>query len=232
MHSIASLRVIRNVRVNMRRILLYLISVLLAGCTAHLWIAPDTYTETITGFYIAQEKNLLIVSGKKYGYTFEIEPNLERLLLDHKSKDMIILYVDFSVDEKNRVTGDIEFLVRSDEFTEEEDAYFSSLGLSGGGTRYKFETTLSGERYKIEGTLPFVEMKQERIVYVKRPAKPIDTVNKIVATPLTVTVDAVVVPVVAVGFGAVATVAASEELIYTTGDVLFEKNSNGGNNTP
>lgn len=207
------------------RILILSVSLLLTGCTAHLWLSPPTYTETITGYYIVEDKDLLLVSGKKYGYTFEIEPNLERLLLDHKSKDMIILYVDFSVDEKNEVTGDIEFLVQSDGFTEEDDAYFSNLGLSGGGKHYKLETTLSGKRYKIEGNLPFVKMNNQRIVYVKHPAKPLDTVKKIVATPLTVSFDAAVVPIVAVGFGTVAVVGAGEELIYTMEDAAFKNDS-------
>ncbi len=166
------------------RVVAYVIIFLsLSACTVGVWRSGAVYEENIKGFYLAEKKDVMFVSGKEYGYTFEINQNFKKILLDHKEKEIRLHRVDFTLDEKNKISGELDLFLKGRLITDNQRKYFEGLGLTPvGSNQYKLTTNLKGERYTVKGELPYILLENELFVRVKKPRGAVDTVKSIVAT--------------------------------------------------
>lgn len=170
----------------MKKIVFFSVLVTLFGCTPSMWQASPTYQETVTGIFVAKDDNTLFVSGREYAYRFDIDSEFKELLVTHDESNLFVHKMDFSVDEQNKISGEVDLVIL-------ESSVSSSV-------KQVYSVELSGERYQIQGNFAYIELDRPLILKIERPNKSFDTVKKIVATPATVAYDAVTVPIVAVVF--------------------------------
>ncbi|PCH63327.1 MAG: hypothetical protein COC04_04535 [Gammaproteobacteria bacterium] len=170
----------------MLRIFFYTILLVMCGCTTSMWKAAPTYEEVVVGIFVAKNDNVLFVSGKKYAYRFDVDSEFKDLLLTHEETDLFINKMDFSVDQKNRIEGELVIVIQGKN--------------SNNPVRRRFSADLIGERYKMEGKFPYVKLDQPLVLEIKRPSRSMDTIKKIAVTPATVAYDAVVLPIMAITF--------------------------------
>jgi hypothetical protein len=164
----------------------FILSLLLSGCTSQLWQAPN-YEEKITGFFGVKNEDLLIVTGQKFSYVFEANQNLKDTLILSRSIEFNPRYNGFKLDEHNNVVGTLSLI----SFKATQKKKLSSLGFiedKYGNMEIKLQ--LKGKRYLVEGSFPFVELEDDHYLLVETPESGIATAGKIVATPATVAIDA------------------------------------------
>ncbi len=170
---------------------------LLSGCTSQLW-QPPSYEEKITGFYAADEKGLLLVTGEKYSYVFEASDLLKNSLEISRTIEFYPRYVNFKLDEKNNITGKLELVIHN----ESDKSTLRKLGFPQdeyGNIELLFN--LNGKRYEVEGSYPFQTLEDDHYVLVETPESGVSKAGKIVVTPGAVAIDAVTIVPVGVFFG-------------------------------
>jgi hypothetical protein len=174
--------------------LFIIMSIFLSGCTSQLWETPS-YSEKVTGFYGVEGKELLIVSGQKYSYLFEADQNFKDVLSASRTTEYIPKYRKFRLDKDNNVSGELSLMV----FKPSNKDALSQMGFE--ETEYgnmEISFTLTGKRYIVEGSFPFEKLEDEHFILVETPESGIGKTGKIVATPVTVAIDAVaIIPVAA-----------------------------------
>lgn len=164
----------------------FIISVLtfLTACTTALW-SDEYYSEELTGFYIDEKNQKLIVSASQYSYVFNLDDDLKELLIHSRKVEMSPWFNNFVVDSKNQINGEFRLNINYNALDDEQRKVVSQHGL----TQLKSTFQLRGKRYLLEGSLPEHKLETKIPLDIARPSTPMETISKIVATPLAVTYD-------------------------------------------
>jgi hypothetical protein len=176
----------------MHRIII-LIVFLLGGCTTALW-APSFKEENVNGFYLNQNNSDLVITTASGAYIFPSVSELGGALKLTRESAFYPVFEEFAISKENIVSGSVSLvfigLNPSSEFTEK----LIKLGFKIDPVINRLQLTekIQGKSYIIEGALPFEKLEKDYVVMVAQPVGPIETVGKIVATPATITYDAVV----------------------------------------
>lgn len=171
----------------MKRILLIISTLFLISCTSALWQKPH-YEERILGFYFATQESLLIVEGQNYSYVFDSNPQLQQVLLASRNMEFSPQYRHFRLDKTNNMNGQL----RLTSYKESDKQTLTQLGFT--PNKYgQLEKTfdLQGKRYVVEGNFPFQRLQDEHFLSIETPESATAKAGKIIATPATVTIDAV-----------------------------------------
>ena len=104
-------------------------------------------------------------------------------------------FINFKLDPQNNVTGDFELILIDKEVSEEYENQLLSIGFIPNkyNARLEYSAALEGKRYEVEGELPFHKLEGNFIVPIEVPDTMVDVTGKIIATPVTISYDAVVV---------------------------------------
>lgn len=175
--------------------IIFLALFFLNGCaTPSLW-RTDSEVMYITGFYVNKESNQLFVAADNTGFLFPIDAEFGEALLLTRKVEFLPYFEDFKIDARNRVQGSVRLALKEPNPTDELRAKVQSLGF--GATKPNGSLSLTrvikGERYIIEGDLPLEKLDKWYSVRVERPDGFVEVTKKVVATPLAVTFDTVVV---------------------------------------
>ncbi|WP_418114441.1 hypothetical protein RJD40_19465 [Vibrio scophthalmi] len=176
----------------MRQIIIFVLSLLaITGCTSALW-EPPTFTESVKGYYVVPDKDLLIIDGEKYSYIFNISKSFKDILSASHEFDFKPKYEYFKITDNNAVTGMLEL---TSEITGDSPKakQLLELGFTKSSNGVLYKTRLSGKLYKIEGELQVTAFDKEQLIMVEKPEGGVSKVAKIIVTPVAVTADAVAV---------------------------------------
>ena len=168
---------------------------LLTGCTTTLW-SPNYQEVWINGFYVNVETNELFVTTRDDAFLFPIDEKFSKALMLTREAAFYPRFQDFKITKDNEVTGRVSLVFiepdASDSFIKElrflgfiSDPSISDMYLS-------MSERIKGERYTVEGEVPLEKLEDEYRVTVERPDTFSETAGKIIATPATITIDAVV----------------------------------------
>lgn len=174
---------------------------ILGGCTMMLWDSEDK-EEIISGFYINTEDNRLFVAGQNNGYLFQIDRELSDALVLSRTVLFRPEFEDFKIDRKHRVSGTLKLILMDSEINESVSSNLTRIGFKNDQDiqRKVLTKKLSGSHYEIEGDLPLAKLKQKYVVRIAQPDSYSDVAGKIIATPATIAIDAVVIaPTVFIG---------------------------------
>ena len=167
----------------------------LGGCTMILWEPSHKQQEFISGFYVNTERNELLVAGRGNGYIFQIDSHLADALLLSRTIPFRPKFEDFKIDREHRVSGTLKLILMDSEINESLASNLTKIGFEYERISQKQTLTkqLSGKHYEIEGDLPLVKLEKEYAVTIVQPDSYSKVASKIIATPATITFDAVVV---------------------------------------
>ncbi|WMS88828.1 hypothetical protein [Pleionea litopenaei] len=175
--------------------IIFLALFFLNGCaTSALW-QKNSDVLYITGFYFNKESNQLFVAADNTGFIFPIDAEFGEALLLTREVEFLPYFLDFKIDVRNRVQGSVRLTLKERNPTDELRAKVQSLGFATKKPNGSLSLTrmIKGERYIIEGDLPLEKLDKWYNVRVERPDSFVEVTKKVVATPLAITVDTVVV---------------------------------------
>jgi len=183
----------------------FTIFIILAGCTTAL-LGPRYTEHKINGFYINNSTNDLIVTTANKAFIFPIDPELSSAL----TGDFMLepYFNGFTINENNRVSGVLELYERVPDLSEKQKERLIELGFI---QEYKYASygltkKLDGKIFNIEGQLPLETIEIEYSVMIAQPATTIENIGKLIASPVSIAYDSVVVvPAVIVGATIMAT---------------------------
>ncbi|MCC5855863.1 MAG: hypothetical protein JJU10_09325 [Idiomarina sp.] len=168
-------------------------TLLLVSCTTALW-SPNYYSEKIDGFYLTPETLDLIVTSQNTAYIFPVTDQFANALLLSREINFHPSFPDFALDNENQISGTVRLVYRDEQSSPELLDQLHALGFRQAGLNsYVLNTHISGKKYQIQGEIPLEKLEQPVIVSIAQPLTRSDTVRKLVATPVTITYDAVVV---------------------------------------
>ncbi|KZN48842.1 hypothetical protein [Pseudoalteromonas luteoviolacea] len=167
--------------------------VFLSGCTASLW-ATNYKKESLNGFYVKSDTKELFVTTTKTAYLLGIDAQFGEALELSREVEFIPTFEDFRLDEKNNVVGSVTLTMKEKSPPQELVVKLISLGFEQqlSSNQLKLKRELTGKRYIIEGELPLEKLEKEYIIMVAQPRTFSETAGKVIATPATITIDAVV----------------------------------------
>jgi len=168
---------------------------LLSSCATHsLWNSSNRYSERVKGFLITKTGDKMVVIGDKYHYVFPVNSELKNILISKKRKLIRPRFTGFKVDENNKITG--KFHLHFHARFEDDSEWLEELGFSirrvttNGNTSYIYKGVLDGKRYKADKKVRIKEsFRRSYRLSITEPEGGADTVKKILATPVTLTVD-------------------------------------------
>ncbi len=179
--------------------ILFTVFIILGGCTTALW-GPRHIEHKINGFFINNSTNDLIVTTANNAFIFPINSELSTAL----TGDFMLepYFNGFAIDENYRVSGILELYERIPDLSEEQKEQLIELGFI---QKYKHAShgltkKLDGKMFKIEGQLPYETIEIGYSVMIAQPATTIENIGKLIASPVSIAYDSVVVvPAVIVG---------------------------------
>jgi hypothetical protein len=163
---------------------------MLSGCTAALW-NPDYRTEYVSGFYVNIESRELLVSTRDTGYIFPADDDLIESMLLSRRVQFEPEFRAFQIDRNNSVSG-ILILHHSGRVEDPLESELENIGFYRNSRGMQLHKKLVGKRYTIVGDLPLVKLEKEYPVQVTYLDSYTEVAGKIVATPATITYDAIV----------------------------------------
>ena len=176
--------------------LFVVIFLLLTSCTAALWSVPEYKDEYLNGFYVNSEMHSLFVTTEQRGYLFPISKDLEEILLLSRTISFRPEFSDFKVNRNHDVTGRLTLILTEEKLSREKLSLLRQLGVRQDNSRGKsiyFSILLQGSQYVIDGDLPLVKLENQYKISIEQPESFANTARKIIATPVAITIDAVVV---------------------------------------
>ncbi|KZX80570.1 hypothetical protein A3715_37470, partial [Oleiphilus sp. HI0009] len=102
-------------------------------------------------------------------------------------------FEDFKVNDKNQVTGRVSLTLIEPTPPEQLESKIKALGFKNDELikKYRLSREISGKLFTIEGELPLEKLENEYPIAIAQPTTFVETAGKIVATPATITIDAV-----------------------------------------
>lgn len=191
----------------MRRLILLVI--LLQGCTSTLWSpTPTRELVLVDGFYINKSTGDLFVSARNKAYIFQIKRELSDALSLTKEAIFYPVFKDFTLDENDQIKGSFDLILIEDDTTEEFQLKLKSIGFvhDSNINRLQQSNQLIGKQYLVEGDLPLEKLGKEYRVLITHMQEEVPVIGKIIASPATITIDAIVTaPTVFLGATVMAT---------------------------
>ncbi|MCF2859496.1 hypothetical protein L1286_18580 [Pseudoalteromonas sp. SMS1] len=165
----------------------------ISGCTASLWEAKYQ-KENLNGFYVKSDTQELFVTTTETAYLMGIDPQFGEALKLSRQVEFIPSFDEFKLDSQNRVQGRVTLTLRDQTLPLSLVSRLESLGFVKDDEQQQLTLTrkVSGKRYLIEGTLPLEKLDKEYPIMVAQPQTFTQTAGKIIATPVTITIDTVV----------------------------------------
>lgn len=173
----------------------------LTGCTLSLW-SPKLEPQQIDGFYVKSDTNQLFVTASDTAYLFDIPQSFGKALTLSRRVHFSPRFSDFAVDQSNQVSGEVSLTLKEQAPSKARIKQLKGLGFNQDPVlkKWRLTTKLQGKRYTVTGTLPLEKLAEPLTVMVAQPRAFAETAGKIVATPVTITFDAMVtVPAVFIG---------------------------------
>ena len=168
---------------------------LLSSCATHsLWNSSNRYSERVKGFLITESGDKMVVIGDKYHYVFPVNTELKNIMKSKNRKLIKPRFTNFKVDKNNKITG--KFHLHFYATFEDDSEWLEELGFSirrvtnQGNTSYVYRGTLNGKRYNANKKINTREsFRRSYRLSIAEPEGGADTIKKILATPVTLTVD-------------------------------------------
>ncbi|KZN39747.1 hypothetical protein [Pseudoalteromonas luteoviolacea] len=172
---------------------LIMLVLLISGCTASLW-EPEYQRESLNGFYVKSDTRELFVTTTETAYLLAIDEAFGEALKLSRQVEFIPHFDDFKLDSKNRVKGSVTLTVAEKELSPKLVSHLESLGFTKNNPEEKLQLKrqVTGKRYLIEGELPLEKLQNEYPILIAQPRTFTQTAGRIIATPATITIDAVV----------------------------------------
>ncbi|AOR70701.1 hypothetical protein BBJ41_24560 [Burkholderia stabilis] len=200
-----------NVSITRRRLLaasLAATSVALSGCFTPKLYKDDAYSEKVSGFMITQDGKKLVVLGTRYHYIFDLPAQLRPVLLSGYRKSLHTTFAGFHA-SGGSITGHYRIVLKNASDNDRQAASADGFTVEPAGL--VLEGDIDGKRYSTEGfaekdkgtTQPF---NQPYSVYIRESPSVVGMGLRILATPITVAADGVLVlgGIVLVPFAAIA----------------------------
>jgi len=169
--------------------------ILLSSCATHsLWNSSNRYSERVKGFLITKSGDKMVVIGDKYHYVFPVNLELKNIMISKKRKLIKPRFTNFKVDENNKISGNfhLHFYAKF----EDDSEWLEDLGFSirrvtkHGNTSYVYRGKLDGKRYKADKKVNIKEsFRRSYRLSIAEPEGGAETIKKVLATPVTLTVD-------------------------------------------
>ncbi len=155
---------------------------------------PDYKQERVNGFYVNRDTGQLFVTTADTAYIFAIDKEFGEALMLSREVDFYPKFDDFRLDKENRITGTVSLSLLGRDPSGEAAARLRKLGFKEEGIVQALTLTreIDGRRYTIEGKLPLEKLEDELVVVVAQPRTFSETAGKIIATPVAIAWDAVV----------------------------------------
>lgn len=172
------------------------ILLLLTSCTAALWHGPSYKTEYLNGFYVNKDIHVVLASTEKQGYLFPISTEVEKILTLSRYISFQPTFNKFKVNHNHEVTGWLTLKLFEDNLPKKDLDILLKLGFEKKylhDNNLYFDVRLKGKQYNLEGNLPLVKLENNYKVIVEQPESFSGTAGKIIATPIAIAFDAVVV---------------------------------------
>ncbi|NHV29692.1 hypothetical protein [Burkholderia sp. D-99] len=184
-------------------------SLALSGCFTPKLYKDNAYSEYVSGFMITQDGKKLVVLGTDYHYIFDLPAQLRPVLLSGYRKSLHTTFADFHA-RGGSITGHYRIVLPKDAPDDARQAA-SADGFIAEPAGLVLEGDIDGKRYSTEGfaekdkgtAQPF---NQRYSVYIRESPSVVGMGLRILATPITVAADGVLVlgGIVLVPFAAIA----------------------------
>ncbi|PNI00288.1 hypothetical protein C1N32_21600 [Vibrio diazotrophicus] len=183
----------------MKKLLVVLL--LLTGCTRSLWEYNEKYYETLLGFYLVEGEHKVLAVGEKYSYMLELKPNMYDALKLSREVDFSLRLRKFSIDDDNRISGLVKLTTQVSSISQENVSYLNTLGFQEGvsSSYISDEWQLHGERYLGSDSYPMVTLEKGVTVAIGYQGDKFDVAGRIIATPVTLAFDTLVLTPLMVG---------------------------------
>ncbi|PCE32552.1 hypothetical protein [Burkholderia ubonensis] len=173
-------------------------SLALSGCfTKDLYEKKDKdYVESVSAFLITEDGKQLVVLGDRYHYIFALPDKLRPVLMSGYRKSLRSSFDRFKVDG-SAVTGHYRTVLPPDASAEDRQAAVAD-GFTEAKNGLAFDGEISGKRYSADG---FAQMQKTAAqpfnkpyrVWIHEPLSAFDKGLRLLATPVTVAADGVLV---------------------------------------
>ncbi|WP_321788125.1 hypothetical protein [Burkholderia pyrrocinia] len=184
-------------------------SLALSGCFTPKLYKDDAYSENVSGFMITEDGKKLVVLGTRYHYIFDLPAQLRPVLLSGYRKSLRTTFAGFHA-SGGSVTGHYRIVLPKDASDDDRRAAAAD-GFTAEQAGLVLEGDIDGKRYSTEGfaekgngaTQPF---NRPYSVYIRESPSVVGMGLRILATPITVAADGVLVlgGIVLVPFAAIA----------------------------
>ncbi|ONT14175.1 hypothetical protein A8E38_09765 [Burkholderia cenocepacia] len=184
-------------------------SLALSGCFTPKLYKNDAYSEHVSAFMMTEDGKKLVVLGTRYHYIFDLPAQLRPVLLSGYRKSVRTTFEGFHA-SGGSVTGHCRIVLPKDASDDDRRAA-SADGFASEPAGLVLEGDIDGKRYSTEG---FVEKDKAAAqpfnrpysVYIKESPSVVGMGLRILATPITVAADGVLVlgGIVLVPFAAIA----------------------------
>ncbi|WP_419688919.1 hypothetical protein ACN22W_18575 [Burkholderia theae] len=188
-----------NVSITRRRLLaagLATSCVALSGCFTPKLYEDDAYSEDVSGFMITKDGKKLVVLGTRYHYIFDLPAQLRPVLQSGYRTSLRTTFIGFHA-SGGSVTGHYRIVLPKDASDDDRQAAAAD-GFTSAPAGLVLEGDIGGKRYSTEGfaaqdkaaTQPF---NRPYSIYVKQSPSALGMGLRILATPVTVAADGVLV---------------------------------------
>ncbi|UXU91681.1 hypothetical protein [Burkholderia sp. S-53] len=184
-------------------------SLALSGCFTPKLYKDDAYREQVSGFMISEDGKKLVVLGARYHYIFDLPAQLRPVLLSGYRKSLRTAFIGFHA-SGGSVTGHYRIVLPKDAPDSDRQAAAAD-GFTAEPAGLVLEGDIDGKRYSTEGfaakdTGTAQPFNKPYSVYIEESPSVVGMGLRILATPITVAADGVLVlgGIVLVPFAAIA----------------------------
>lgn len=171
-------------------------SVMLSGCFTPKLYEEGGYHEDVSGFMVTEDGKKLVVLGARYHYIFDLPDQLRRVLLSDYRKSLRSSFYAFHASGSS-VTGHYSTVLPNDASAEDRQAAAAD-GFTIRNNNFELDGEVSGKRYSTEGfaaqhkvvAQPF---NKPYSAYIRESPSVVGMGLRILATPVTVAADGVLV---------------------------------------
>ncbi|CCF96795.1 hypothetical protein B7R77_04265 [Ralstonia solanacearum K60] len=167
----------------------------LTGCATAKLFEDDKYQETVDRFLVSENGKKLVVLGQRYHYILDMPEHLQAVLEASYRQSVTAAFYGFVADG-DKISGKFKLYVRRDRTRMTEGDRQRALvdGFTQHGGNLELVGSVSGTRYRTDG------FKQEQVPSAFNEPYRIDVVEtmtsagkavRLLATPVTLTVDGV-----------------------------------------
>ena len=191
---------------------MFLVLLGITGCTSTLWQQP-AYNEKISGFFLSESdgKRRLVAEGQEFAYLFEeVSEDLWVALINSKEISFRPWLEDWSLNADSSVAGTLTLYASGSDVNYEQESHMLEYGFLKSNpdksvlTSFKLETSLKGIAIPNSRNSQVHLLQKPIHLRIKRPRTSNDITSSAALTPEGLLYDAIILPVVVVGFGVAA----------------------------